>query len=216
MNTSADRWVELFVDCLIELKKSNVDVQLRKAKRVKLDTDGSLCRGYWDDTNMERPSLFCAINGSILQWGPYFVHEFAHFCQWKERSSIWKADRKFTASDQDSIINNRPISEDRMLAFIDASCDIELDAEKRAVRLFKKYKVPINIDKYIRGANAYVFFHRYASQYRNWYKQTPPDRIPDLHKLVKPTFYRGYKRIPAPLLDAFLKYYPPRMNPKVK
>ena len=209
-----ENWNKLFTDCLIELQNHGVKTKFVKDSKLLIASDGSLCQGYWEDSDARSPILICSLTGSIKEWGQIFVHEFAHFQQWKEKSDIWKKARKYTINDQHSVINNKPISKKRILNYLANSMLLELDAEKRAVKLFKKYNVPIDLKAYIKGANLYVFFQLYLYHYRDWSNTFPSD-IPELMKLVKPTFYRSYNKIPKALFKGFQKYYPPCKCPRL-
>ena len=48
------------------------------------------------------------------------------------------------------------------------SRELELDNEKRAVKLIKKFDLGIDVDHYIRKANAYVFFYNRLLATRKW------------------------------------------------
>ncbi len=211
----AYNWTRLFVDCITELQDYGVKIEFSKKEKIELIDDGSMCYGYWDDSDPKNPILACSVKGDINKWGPFFTHEFGHFQQWRDRTEVWRSNVKFTAKEQAAIINNRPISEKRMIKFLSACRELELDAEKRAVKLFKKYNVPIDLDKYIKGANVYIFFQNYLYWYRHWCQRTPPYEIQELMNLVKPAFYNGYKNIPKDLFEGFKKYYPPCEHPQI-
>ena len=214
-NFAHNHWIKMIIDCIIELQTHNVRLEFSKKQRIKLLNDNSLCHGYWDDTDPKKPILACSIKGPVEEWGPIFAHEFGHFQQWRDRTDIWKNNNKITAYDQYAIINNFPISEKKLIKAINCFINIELDAEKRAVKLFKKYNIPIDIEQYIKGANLYIFFQRYLYWYRKWCQSQPPYKIPELLSLVKPAFYRNYENISNDLFEGFKKYYPPCKNPKL-
>ena len=50
-----------------------------------------------------------------------------------------------------------------------ATCrNLELDNEKRAVKIIKKFDLDIDIDRYIKKANAYVLFYNRLLATRKW------------------------------------------------
>jgi hypothetical protein len=50
-----------------------------------------------------------------------------------------------------------------------AACrDLELDNEKRTVKIIKEFSLPINITQYIKKSNAYVHFYNYMLISRRW------------------------------------------------
>ena len=63
-----------------------------------------------------------------------------------------------------------------MHKYIGYTRDLELDNEKRAVRMIRKWKLSVDVDKYIKGANAYIHFYNWMGYTRRWSKPTnsPP------------------------------------------
>lgn len=144
-----------------ECKELGVKVDLRPSKYVKLDKNIQ-CSGWFDSANKE---LVVAMNRpdalSIL------VHEYCHVTQWIEGIDLWvKSDNAISKVDQ-WLGGKRIHHIDKHLAI---ARDLELDNEKRAVRMIRKWKLNINVDDYIRKANAYVHFYNWIRHTRKWSK----------------------------------------------
>jgi hypothetical protein len=96
-----------------------------------------------------------------------FVHEYSHYLQWKQRRQFFNAKSSGCAV----IFNWLDGTEysDRCIvnAFAKA-IEIEWDCERIALSLIKKYKLPIDKEKYIRGANCYLFFYYAVQELRLW------------------------------------------------
>ena len=142
-----------------ECKKYGVKCDLRNTKYVKLS--GNIkCSGYFDE---DAPVLVCSMNR--LDSIEILAHEFCHLTQWVEQIDLWKActislplvDEWLTGKDVPNIKKHLAVSR-----------ELELDNEKRAVKLIKKFDLGIDVDHYIRKANAYVFFYNRLLATRKW------------------------------------------------
>lgn len=110
-----------------------------------------------------------------------FVHEYCHFVQWNTDDKHWInleismgnaldlmwrwLDRELELKEKDST---------HIINIVQA---LELDCERKAVKTIKQYKLPININRYILCAKAYIYFFNYVKRYRSW-----TSSIPDIMK----------------------------------
>lgn len=214
------QWINLLTYCLQDLKEYGVSVDLCNTKKVKVEgEDDSWSHGYWDDGNNKDLVLKCAVKREPEKWLSVFAHEYCHFLQWKERCDVWHANRKITGAEWSEIIHNIPMREKRINHIITTVRNIELDCEKRTVKLFRKFKIPKRfIRDYIKNANIYIFYQTYLLEYRRWYRKTgvpAPYENPHMLKLAKTSFYNSYDVIPPPILKAFRKQYPTSTKPRV-
>lgn len=96
-----------------------------------------------------------------------FIHEFCHFLQFRDDPKIWNnvgtGTDYFFAWLKGKKYNNVDIEE-----FTTQSQELERDCEARAVKLIKKLKIDIDINEYIRKANAYLFSYRITKDLRLW------------------------------------------------
>lgn len=146
-----------------ECKALGVKVDLRPSAYVKLDKNIK-CSGWFDSENkhmvvaMNRPDAL-----SIL------VHEYCHVTQWIEGIDLWhKSDNAIIKVDE-WIGGKRVYNINKHLA---VARDLELDNEKRSVKMIRKWKLNINIADYTKKANAYVHFYNWLRQTRKWSKPT--------------------------------------------
>jgi len=73
---------------------------------------------------------------------------------------------------------------------------LELDNEKRSVELMRKWGLDVDIDNYIRKANAYIQFYNYMGKTRRWSNpQNAPYGNPNVVKQMPTTFRMNYKRM---------------------
>jgi len=151
-----------------ECKKYNVKCDLRKTKYVKLS--GSIkCSGYFESDDV-RPVLVCSMNRK--DWIEILAHEFCHLTQWVEKFKLWDP-----AMESMNIVDNWLNGEDvSNIQYHAGLCrDLELDNEKRTVKLIKKFGLKVNIDQYIKKANSYILFYNHMLSTRRW---TRPNNSP--------------------------------------
>lgn len=216
MKNKSNRWLRLIIDCLIELKKHNVNVVFSKHP-VYIKDEDIYTFGYWDDTNPKKPLLACQVTNDESEWVPIFAHEYCHFLQWREKCVEWKNANSISDKHMYKITHNKPIKKRYLEKQLNNLRDLELDCEKRTVRLFKKYKVPVKLKKYIAEANSYVHFYNYIKDYRKWYpKNNKPYKNELLAKACSGNFYSSYEKIPKKLKMAYERVYPVKEKSKLK
>lgn len=200
-----------FIDCFIKLQKHNVKLLLSKSKEIFISGENIKVHGYWDDSNKKNLYLACAVQSKNLKWLQVFIHEYCHFLQYLEKNKIWRAANKITADDSYKILHNKPFDQKKLEQYLDALRNLEIDCEKRVVKLIKKYKLPIDTKKYIKEANAYIYFYNHIKVYREWYKSNEPPYInKELVKLCKPEFSKNYNVIPKKLQKKLNEFYQPK------
>jgi len=142
-----------------ECKKHGIKCDLRRTKYVKLS--GNIkCSGYFDE---DEPALVCSMNRpDSLE---ILAHEFGHFTQWQEGIDIWK---KCMVSMPlvDEWLEGKEVP--NIKKHLAVCRELELDNEKRAVKIIKNFDLGIDIDRYIKKANAYVMFYNRLLATRKW------------------------------------------------
>ena len=156
MNKNAKDFIK-FVKA--ECKKNGIKCDLRNTKYVKLS--GNIkCSGYFDE---DGPALVCSMNRpDSLE---ILAHEFGHFTQWIEQIDLWKAVNTSMPLVDDWLNGKDVPNIKKQLAICR---DLELDNEKRAVKIIKKFNLDIDIERYIKKANAYIFFYTRLLATRKW------------------------------------------------
>jgi hypothetical protein len=142
-----------------ECKYYGVKCSLRKSYSVRYQ--GQNCSGCFDSENkvlvsaMNRPDYL-----NIL------AHEYCHLTQWADKCEPWMRTvelKSYEAWDKHLVGENV-----NMDIHFDAMRDLELDNEKRTVRLIKKMGLPIDTDLYTKKANAYVMLYNYMKVTGRW------------------------------------------------
>lgn len=123
------------------------------------------CSGYFDED-----SLVVATNKkNSMCWVSTLLHESCHMDQFLQKSKYYVSDI-IGLDVVEGWIAKQDMSENKLLKGFYNTIGLELDCEKRTVRKIKKYKLPINIEKYIQEANAYLFAYVYSLLSRKWYE----------------------------------------------
>jgi hypothetical protein len=188
--------ISFIEEVIANCKLYGVKCSIRDVSYVKLGT--FRCGGWFDGEDRE---LVCSMkNGKGLA---LLVHEFSHFQQWAENSELWElASRKNSHSVMHDWIEGKPIRGIRK--HIGICRDLEADAERRAVKMIKKYNLPIDINEYIRGANAYIYFYNYILKIRRW---SSPKNSPYRNKVLMEAMPSVFKKDYSVLPDRLLKIY---------
>jgi hypothetical protein len=108
------------------------------------------------------------------EWVGVLIHEYCHFTQWREDCKVW---RKFSENDVNfSKIFTEPVKNKSIIKDL---IDLELDCEKRSVRIIKQNEL-VNLQKYCQIANAVLFKYCYL-----FYKNKWPTDIKKYNMLIK-------------------------------
>jgi hypothetical protein len=162
--------INYFVDFVKkETMNNGIKCILSLSKYVIIKSEGNVrCNGYFDD---DKRVLKCAINKPLEDWLPILVHEFSHFEQWKYQCKIWADyDNAECASLFFDWVNGKESNLDLVKKSYLLIKELELDCELRAINNITRFKLPIDLDFYIRKSNAYVLFYDCVFFNRKWYK----------------------------------------------
>lgn len=103
-----------------------------------------------------------------------FIHEYCHFLQWKEGSPLW--DSGYDAG----------VYFDKWLEGKHDTCTIdyvrniqkmELDCDKRVLKIIKDNKLPVNVNSYIKESNSYIWSYNIMFENRRFYNFNVYDDI---------------------------------------
>lgn len=178
-------------------KQLGVKCDLRQTKKVRCGPN-TMCAGYFDSDNkilvvsMLHPDSFAVL-----------VHEYCHLTQWQEDIDFWNASGESLHKVDRWLQGHRVHNIYKHLA---VSRDLELDNERRSVRMIKKWNLSIDVDDYIRKANAYVQFYNWMYYSRKWSK---PGNSPYTNKAIIATmsnkFNMNYDEMTRKVYNAFLE-----------
>jgi len=186
------------------LHDNKVKLDLSKSKYVVLNSDKIRCSGYFDGDNK---ILRCAINKPETEWIPILVHEYAHFTQWEEQCDVWT---KMYLNGEDQVekfflwlSHKKEMDDEAVQNAVKTIQLLELDCEKRAIKIFKKFNLPICRETYTQKANSYVYFYNYAMIKRKWYSnktKKPPYETSSIYSNLP-------KKFTFPMPEKYFKLY---------
>jgi hypothetical protein len=177
-------------------KEVGISCQIRPVKYLVLS--GNIrCSGYFCEETMR-----LVVAGNSKDWLGILVHEYAHLTQWKDKSTnIWKTGT-IGVNNLDNWLGGKKIRSIKKA--IEQSRDLELDNEKRSVKLIKKWKLPIDLNDYIKKANAYVQFYNYMRYSKRW---STPGNAPYSNKVIYEAMPSNFRMNYKKMSDKYLKLY---------
>jgi len=187
MEDSINKFISHVVIDVLDHKGS---LELIQQKRLWLISDKEKIKvsGYFDEDSLK---IAVALKKPKKIWLQNLVHEYSHFCQWKEGTKVYKdSDATPGMMEYDSWLTGKAeLSDEKLLNCTRALQMMELDCEKKAVAWIEKFKIPLNIKDYIKRANSYVFFYEIVRRQRKWYDTMAPYESKEVLNSVKDNWY---------------------------
>ena len=191
--------INVFVKHVRSVAKENgIRVYLPTAKTVYDKVDKVRLGGYFDVENM---TLACACKVYPIQlWLGTLAHEYGHMCQWLEETEIWN--RRIAGQCPETIfwswLTYQKDPPARILKrSIDTLKEVELDAERRAVKTAIEFDLPLDLDHYRRQSEAYIHLYNVIAKVRKWPKVgCYPTRFPSILKVMPGTLRGSFKTTP--------------------
>jgi|LauGreDrversion4_2_1035121.scaffolds.fasta_scaffold42044_4 hypothetical protein len=174
-----------------ECKRLGVKNHIKDVQYVKLSPT-IRCSGYFDDT--DEPILAASMGKedglSIL------VHEYCHLTQWQDGFHLWKkAARAIPVIDE--WLDGKYKRPDVLDRAFEISIGLELDNERRSVKMIKKWGLSIDTTDYVKRANAYLQFYNWLRKTRKWSKPgNQPYNNKRLVEAMPETFRMNYSKLP--------------------
>lgn len=145
--------------------------------------NGNLGTFYWDE-----PLLVVATGGAVADWLPVLAHEFGHAQQLfvkKFKPKILSLNELFFPWLSGTIELDSPYIRKAAKAAI----AIELDCERRVLRMISRFGLPIDKLRYAQLAASYVTAFKIASETRKWVRYEDPEIVRNM-----PASLRGLER----------------------
>jgi hypothetical protein len=180
-----------------ECKKFNIKCSLRSGKYVKL-SNSIRCGGWFDD---EKKELVVAMGREDFM--EILVHEYSHMQQSIEDVPCWRPGADSCAI-LDEWLNGKNVP--NINSHIDNVRIMELDNEKRSVQLIKKYGLNIDLDLYIKKANAYMHFYNWLKESRKWSSpNNSPYKNANILNMMSTKFNMKYDVLPLKIKKVFIQ-----------
>ena len=168
-----------------ECKAHGIKFTLKPTKTVRTP-DNIRCTGYCEPDDLKE----LAVAKNDQNWLMTLVHEYAHLTQWIDQCKEWKD--TYEIDNVDDWLNGKDMP--NIKKALSVTRDLELDNEKRSVKLIKRWNLPIDVKVYTRKANAYICFYNYLYYTRRWcHPENSPSRNPKVWKKMPATFRMNYE-----------------------
>lgn len=186
----------MLADIRAVARKNGVKLYFSKKERIKCDN--VFVSGYFDD--IKKVVAVSQFN-DFTKFISMLAHESSHMDQWIEDKFLWKKCSIGYTTFFEWLDGKEGFSKDILEESVQDIIRLELDCEKRAIRKLKKYKVPIDIDMYIRKMNCYLYGYLFFLEKRIWIQGIYNDEF--VTASAPKTVKSSYKKIPARLRKAF-------------
>lgn len=172
-----------------ECNKNNVAYLFLVEDKISYPGSGDMkVAGYFDDK--EGPILACAIGKPTSEWYEVLIHESCHMDQWLEKDVLW-TNQKINGIDCDTGVDDWlggvEFHVDEYTHYIRTMQKLEIDCEKRSVKKILNLSLDVDVKKYIKKANSYLFFYEVMLHTRKWC-DIAPYKIPEIVD-VMPDFF---------------------------
>jgi hypothetical protein len=138
------------------------NISLKLISDNQVDAESIACSGYFDEEDI-------VVATKKKDWLDVLVHESCHLDQFVERSKFWTSGDEGIRTIEKFLSRSKFINMTKLKNSIIDTIMLELDCEKRTVKKIKKYNLDVNIDKYIKQANSYLFSYWTIYSDRKWY-----------------------------------------------
>lgn len=155
-----------------------------------------LCSGYFDG---DSKVLAVATGRNESDWLGVMLHEYCHLTQWAESQALW---HRYDEGMWGWLEGKRVRDPEKAVRSVQA---LEEDCERRTIRLIQEIEAPVDLERYVRGANAYIHFHNTILETRKWYRpDVSPSDDETILAVANPTFDRDFTKTPKALREALL------------
>ena len=187
--------------------KNNTKLCLVNKKLLYIQDERVNVAGYFQE---QPPILKVAIKNSTEEWLPILVHEYCHLLQYVNDTTAWHTCCNTRYGDAVSIVvewlTTGKIKDPKGInRYIKLNRNMELECEKMSVKIIKQYCLDIDLDNYIKNANAYIYLYTWLKTSKQWYKK-PPYRSTKILNEMPITFCKNYGKMSKKLLDLYNKH----------
>lgn len=140
--------------CINEMISKDVTIHFNKRKNRSKDSGNSF--GFTDSNKpIFTINYFDADPQDLFET---FIHEYCHFRQWQDDTAIWRNGILAYQFFYDYLDGITETCSKKHLINLQL---VELDADRRALKLITRYDLPIDKDLYIKESNAYTLAWKY-------------------------------------------------------
>lgn len=185
-----------------QCKQYGIELILSPSKHVVL-TDDFLqeCSGYFCDTDK---ALVVACGKPFEEWFEILIHEFSHMEQWKS-DARWNDWNDATGKTWDWLAGNIMLNKTQLANMLDYMVELEKDCEMRAVEKIKKWGLPINLTRYTKKANVYLYSYHMLPILKRFPTGIYTDK--NLIDMSPKGFKKTYRNVPKDMAEYIVANY---------
>jgi hypothetical protein len=186
---------EFISEAIFDMTKRGVSVKLINKNYV------DECSGYFD---YENKVFVCATKKRLDKWFIVFVHEYAHFLQYKDKF-MEDCDDAYNLFDS-WLHGGKDFSPMEVREAAKVIQTVELDADKRAVEIMRERRLNVDIEDYIQKSNVYAYYYTIAPYMRKWIDVRIYDNQ-EVIKRVPKEFLKNYYHTSLLLKKIYMKIH---------
>lgn len=176
--------------------------------RDRYVNDGTGESNGWFDAAM--PKLAYAKGHDA--WFPVALHEYNHMCQWQEKDPIFFSDDLLAADDYlwEWLLREVELSPEDARKYAMVYLQLELNCERRSLKMITDLGLPLDTERYAQKANAYILFYHLVLKHRKWYKiEEEPYHIEEIvSAMPKDLHTLNYEEISDEMVTLFETHIP--------
>lgn len=184
-----------------DLEERKIDFLVSLVEFVHCDSLKT--NGYYDDANKV---LAISINKPMEEWLRILVHEYSHTLQDKEKTKYWVKGQSSYTKFFEWQEDNQKLSKQELNKHCRNAQMLELECERKALQLIKKFNLPLNKKEYARKASAYIYFYLFVKKMKRWYKiGKEPYRNEKILSLMPDNLDGNYNKINKQLMQLYME-----------
>lgn len=148
--------------CIFDMLKHGVNILFKK--RIY---DSKECYPYFHEDPLTFALNYFESQIKNKEWFTIFIHEYCHFIQWKNEKKKWTIDYDYASEKLNKFLDKKSKSVD--IESIRKVQELELDCDKKALRLMKKHQLDVDINLYTKYSNLYILCHPLFGKYGHFY-----------------------------------------------
>ncbi len=145
------------------LIEHGIEINLYSDSEIASSSGGTISGSFCEEE--KKIEVACSEDG----WFMVFVHEYCHFQQWLEGlfddAVVIAAYSVFDTW----LDGTRELPQELLLTFIRKMQWLELDNEKRTIKLLEEFDVAFNKEEYIKEVNVDILSYEYCRRIRKWH-----------------------------------------------
>jgi len=189
---------DFFQEACLELIDSGISLHFNKKRKV------SDAGGWFSEGDKE---LVVATAMKKSRWRQIFLHEYNHYCQWKEGSPWFTKKGKGwgAAMFWEWVTGEEKLSKYHSDRAVNYYQGLEHDCERRAIKMIKERGLDMNLEEYTKTANSYVWFYSAIRVDGQWCSKQAPYRVPEIMEMMPGDKMVSLKKMKEGMPKGFLE-----------